>query len=185
MYYNKVLLIGRLVRDPESIVLPSGTQVSNLVIAYNRNYKDQNGQWKEESHFFEVKVFGNLSVRVVPQLGKGDLILVEGRLHQDKWTDKTSGEPRSKIRIVAVDLKLISKAGVKTTATPAPAGEEDTLPTFTEEDLLPSEGGEGSSPSTKSDLDELDSLLFDGEDEEKNNKRKKEDEGDDLDDLFL
>jgi single-strand DNA-binding protein len=60
MYYNKVILVGRLVRAPESQMLPSGTQVTNLVIAYNRNYKDQNGQWKEESHFLKLKFLEEL-----------------------------------------------------------------------------------------------------------------------------
>jgi single-strand DNA-binding protein len=135
MYYNKVILIGRLVREPENIMLPSGSQISNLVIAYNRNYKDQSGQWKEESHFFEIKVFGRLAERIIPQLSKGDLVLIEGRLHQDKWLDKESGEPRSKIRIVAFDIKLLSKAGAAKGSTLP--GEDLELPSFSEEDLLP------------------------------------------------
>jgi single-strand DNA-binding protein len=181
MYYNKVILVGRLVREPENIVLPSGTQLSNLVVAYNRNYKDQSGQWKEESHFFEIKVFGNLSVRVVPQLSKGDLILIEGRLHQDKWLDKESGEPRSKIRIVALDIKLISKAGSKSTGGLTPVEEQSDLPAFGEEELLP---GEEKKNGSGEDLSELENLLFEGEDKPQDKKDKKED-FDDLDDLFL
>jgi single-strand DNA-binding protein len=174
MYFNKVIIVGRLVREPENIMLPSGTQLSNLVIAYNRNYKDQSGQWKEESHFFEVKVFGNLSVRVVPQLSKGDLVLIEGRLHQDKWLDKESGEPRSKIRIVALDIKLLSKAGSKLQQTATPMSEEPELPSFEEGDLLP-EGDKGKG-------DDLESLLFEDENPKKEDKK---DDLDDLDDLFL
>jgi single stranded DNA-binding protein len=58
MNYNKVILIGRLVKEPQTVMLPSGSQVSNLVIAYNRRYKAGDQEWKEETHFFEVKVFG-------------------------------------------------------------------------------------------------------------------------------
>ncbi len=165
MNYNKVILIGRLVREPETVMLPSGSQVSNLVIAYNRSYKDQSGQWKEESHFFDVKVFGKLVERVIPQLGKGDLILVEGRLHQDKWLDKESGEPKSKIRIVAFDIKLLSK--------PSPKSSELTKT----EDV---------SQGEDFDFDLEKELGLMEEEPEGNNKKKEKGEGpDDLDEFFF
>ncbi len=182
MYYNKVILIGRLVREPENVMLPSGSQVSNLVLAYNRSYKDQSGQWKEESHFFEIKVFGKLAERVVPQLGKGDLILVEGRLHQDKWLDKTSGEPRSKIRIVAFDLRILSKAAAKPSTTPQTLAEEE-LPSFSDEDLLPTKERENVT-------EDLEDLIFSDEKDKQSEKKEKGEEKDsdildNLDDLFL
>jgi len=164
MNYNKVILIGRLVREPEIVMLPSGSQVSNLVLAYNRSYKTQDGNWKDESHFFEIKVFGKLAERVIPQLSKGDLVLVEGRLHQDKWTDKESGEPRSKIRIVALDLKLLGKVNK-----PQTEGVGEAFETPEVKEAEPEE--------------DLEKLLF-GEEEEKPQEDKKKDDLDDFDILL-
>jgi single-strand DNA-binding protein len=178
MNYNKVIIIGRLVREPEISNLPSGTQVANFVIAYNRSFKDQSGQWKEESHFFDVKVFGRLIQQIVQRLRRGDLVLVEGRLHQDKWLDKNTGEPRSKIRIVALDIKLLSPTrGVKSEN--PPSMEDVELPPLEEDILPPAKGGE-----EKDELD-LEKFLFGEEEPKKPQKGNKDENLDDFDDLVL
>ena len=175
MNYNKVILVGRLVREPENVVLPSGSQVSNLVIAYNRNYRMPDGSWREESHFFEIKVFGKLAERVVPQLGKGDLVLVEGRLHQDKWIDKQSGEPRSKVRIVALDIKPLSRSVRGGEIAEAPA---EPMPDFSPEKPPAKEG------DTTESFDDLENLLFGEEEKGQEGGEKKKDDLDDFDILL-
>ena len=178
MNYNKVILVGRLVREPENIVLSSGSQVSNLVVAYNRNYRLQDGSWKEESHFFEVKVFGKLAERVIPQLSKGDLVLIEGRLHQDKWLDKQTGEPRSKIRIVALDIKPLSRGRGAISAESEAYEQPDIV------EPSPSAKEEASPPKGEGEtFDELEELLF-GE-EEKPEKGKGEGKKEDIDDFDI
>ena len=166
MNYNKVILVGRLVKEPETFMLQSGSQVSNLVLAYNRSYKTQDGTWRDENHFFEIKVFGKLAERVIPRLGKGDLILVEGRLHQDKWNDRETGEPRSKIRVVALDIKILSKATLKP-QTPDMPGAFETPEEKQEEPVE----------------DDLEKLLF-GEEGEKPDEGKKKEDSDDFDILL-
>lgn len=109
---NKVLLIGRLSRNPEIRYLPSGMQVTSFTIAVNRNYKDKNGNWQEESYFFDVETFGNLAERIGNTISKGYQVLIEGSLRQDKWETNT-GEKRSKIKIVADKVSLISKPSSK------------------------------------------------------------------------
>lgn len=109
---NKVLLIGRLSRNPEIRYLPSGMQVTSFTIAVNRNYKDKNGNWQEESYFFDVETFGNLAERIGNTISKGYQVLIEGSLRQDKWETNT-GEKRSKIKIVADKVSLISKPASK------------------------------------------------------------------------
>ena len=104
---NKVFLIGRLTRDPEVRFLPSGTQVVNFSIAYNRSYK-VNDEWKEESHFFDVEAYGQLAERLGKQLSKGIMILVEGRLRQGRW-ETEAGEKRSKVSVVAEKVNIVSK----------------------------------------------------------------------------
>ncbi|MBX0310575.1 MAG: single-stranded DNA-binding protein [Sulfurihydrogenibium sp.] len=105
---NKVMLIGRLTRDPEVRFLPSGVQVTNLTIAVNRRYKDKSGEWREESYFFDIESYGKLAERVGSQLSKGYQILIEGSLRQDRW-ESSSGEKRSKVKIVADRIALLGK----------------------------------------------------------------------------
>ncbi len=104
---NKVFLIGRLTRDPVITYLPSGTPVVEFTVAYNRRYKDQSGEWKEESHFFDVKGYGKSAEDWGTRFSKGYLVLVEGRLVQEKW--EKEGKTFSKVRIVADSVKLVSR----------------------------------------------------------------------------
>jgi len=120
---NRVMLIGRLTRDPEVRFLPSGMQVTSLSIAVSRNFKDKNGEWREETSFFDVEAFGKLAERVGTQLSKGYQILIEGSLRQDKW-ESSSGEKRSKVKIVAYRIALLGKPG-----------DRNAKSTLTEEDL--------------------------------------------------
>jgi single-strand DNA-binding protein len=104
---NRVMLIGRLTKEPEVKFLPSGTKVATFSIAVNRKFRDKNNEWKEETSFFDLEAFGKLAERVA-QLEKGYQIAVEGSLKQEKWTTQ-SGEKRSKVKIVASKVNLIGK----------------------------------------------------------------------------
>ncbi len=119
---NRVMLIGRLTRDPEVRFLPSGIQVTSLSIAVSRNFKDKNGEWREETSFFDIESYGKLAERLGTQLGKGYQILIEGSLRQDRW-ESPSGEKRSKVKIVADRIALIAKPGDRNTKSTSP--EED------------------------------------------------------------
>lgn len=112
---NRVIVMGRLTANPEMRSLPSGMPVVSFGIAVNRNYKDKNGNWQEESHFFDVEAFGQLAERIGKQLSKGYQVLIEGQLRQDKWEDK-NGEKRSKVKIVAERVSLVSKPSGNTNA---------------------------------------------------------------------
>lgn len=105
---NKVILIGRLSRNPEIRYLPSGMQVTSFTLAVGRNYKDRDGNWQEETYFFDIETFGNLAERLGSSISKGYQVLVEGSLRQDKW-ETSSGEKRSKVKIVADRVSVISK----------------------------------------------------------------------------
>ena len=97
--FNKVVLIGRLTRDPEARTFPSGGMVSKFGFAVtNRRKNGQTGQWEDEPMFIDVEVFNR---------GKGSQVMVEGRLHLDQWDDKTTGQKRSKHKIVVENLQLL------------------------------------------------------------------------------
>jgi single-strand DNA-binding protein len=76
---NKIMLIGRLVADPETRVTPSGAQVTSFRIASDRSYR-QNEEWKKETLFVRVVTWTNLAKKVSEFYRKGMLVYVEGRL---------------------------------------------------------------------------------------------------------
>ncbi len=132
---NKVFLIGRLTRNPEIRFLPSGTQVTSFSIAVNRAYKTKDSsEWKEETYFFDVEAFGKLAERIGKQVSKGTQVLIEGSLRQDKW-ETSSGEKRSKIKIVADKINLLSPAKVEKTEEEPVVDFEETEDFSSDEDV--------------------------------------------------
>lgn len=104
---NKVLIIGWLTSDPVVKYLPSGTAVAEFGVAWNRRYRIDD-EWKEESHFFDVKAYGRLAEDLSSRLSKGYQVIVEGRLSQDRWTGQ-DGKNYSRVRIVAESVRIIRK----------------------------------------------------------------------------
>ena len=110
---NKVILIGRLTRDPESRAFANGGKVTKIGFAVtNRRKNGQTGQWEDEPMFIDVEVFnrgenGKLADLVRDRCRKGSQILIEGKLHLDQWDDKTTGAKRSKHKIVIDNVQLL------------------------------------------------------------------------------
>lgn len=96
---NKVMLTGRLTRDPETRYLPSGMAVTNIGIAVNRRYQDKNGEWREETSFFDVETFGKMAERCAESLKKGRPAYVEGRLKMESW--ERDGVKHTRVKITA------------------------------------------------------------------------------------
>ena len=111
--FNKVVLIGRLTRDPETRAFASGGMVAKFGFAVtNRRKNTQTGQWEDEPMFIDVEVynrgeFGKLADMIRDRCHKGSQIMLEGRLHLDQWDDKTTGQKRSKHKIVADNIQLL------------------------------------------------------------------------------
>ena len=103
---NKVLRIGNLTRDPEVRMMSSGRPVCNFGLALNRNYKDAEGNKKEEVTFVDVECFGPRAEAVGRFFSKGRAIFVEGRLKLDQWETK-EGEKRSAIRVVLDNFEFV------------------------------------------------------------------------------
>lgn len=85
MYLNKVQIIGNITKDIEKKVLPNGTSVVNFGVATNRNYKDKDGNKKEEVEFHDVVAFGKQADTIAQYMKKGNQIYVEGRLQTRSW----------------------------------------------------------------------------------------------------
>ena len=110
-YLNKVFLIGNLTRDPELRVTPKGTAICQFGIAVNRQFKDESGATRDETTFVDIEAWGKQGELVAKYLTKGSLAMVEGRLKFDQWEDKTSGQKRSKIKVVLDNVQFLNSRG--------------------------------------------------------------------------
>ena len=117
---NVITLVGRAGRDPEIRYFESGTMVANLSIAVNAYKKDEDPDW------FNLVIWGKQAQVVADYVRKGSQIAVSGRSTSEHWTDKTTGEKRSKPivnvdRITLLGSKNDSQGGDQPAPTPAPA----------------------------------------------------------------
>jgi single-strand DNA-binding protein len=112
---NKVILIGRLTRDPESRTFSTGGKVTKFGFAVtNRKKNTQSGQWEDEPMFIDCEAFnrgefGKLADTIETYCRKGSQICIEGRLKLDQWDDKTTGQKRSKHMIVVEAMQLLDR----------------------------------------------------------------------------
>lgn len=107
---NKVLLIGRLTRDPETRSLPSGASVVSFGLAVNRVYnRRETGEKVEETCFVDVDAWGRTGETIARYMKKGRQIFIEGRLKFDSW--ERDGQRRSKLSVVAENFQFIDGNG--------------------------------------------------------------------------
>jgi single-strand DNA-binding protein len=106
---NKVVLIGRLTKDPELKYTQNGSAVSNFSIANNRSYT-VGGEKKEMTSFFNCIAWGKSGEVIVQYCKKGQRIAIEGRLQQRSWEDQSGGK-RSVVEIVVENFQFLSAKG--------------------------------------------------------------------------
>ena len=95
---NKIIIMGRLTRDPELRRTGSGTAVTSFSLACDRDFKSQSGD--KETDFIEVVAWKNTAEFVSKYFGKGRMAVVDGRLQIRDWTDK-AGNKRTTAEVVA------------------------------------------------------------------------------------
>jgi single-strand DNA-binding protein len=106
--FNKVILVGNLTRDPEVRYTAGGTAVCDISLAVNAQWTDKRtNERKEEVSFIDVTLWGRTAEIAGEYLAKGRPVLVEGRLQQDRWDDKETGQKRSKLKVVADGMQLL------------------------------------------------------------------------------
>ena len=110
---NKVMLIGRLTRDPETRTFSNGGKVARFGFAVNnRRRNQQTGEWEDEPVFLDCEAFNRgetgrqMADQVQQYLTKGRQIFIEGHLRMDKWTDK-EGQSRSKLVVVVDNFQYL------------------------------------------------------------------------------
>ncbi len=104
---NKVELLGNLTDDVELRYTPSGAAVCNFSIATNRSYRSQD-EWKDETEFHNIVVWGNLAEGFAQRVKKGTRVLITGRLQTRSW-DGQDGQKKYKTEVVADDVFLIDR----------------------------------------------------------------------------
>lgn len=106
MSVNRVVLIGRLTRDPELRTTNSGKNVVEFSIAVQKRIKPQDGS--PDADFFRVKAWGQTADYVNSYIHKGRLVAVDGRLETRKWTDQ-SGNNRETVEVVADNVNGLDR----------------------------------------------------------------------------
>lgn len=107
-FFNKIVLLGNLTRDPQLSYLPSNTAVVEFALAITRKYYAQDNQLKEEVCFIDCRAYGKSAENLNKFCKKGNPLFVEGRLTFDSWTAKDSSK-HSKHRVTVENFQLLSK----------------------------------------------------------------------------
>lgn len=106
MSVNKVILIGRLGKDPETRYMPNGDAVTNATLATSESWKDKSGVKQEKSEWHNLTFYRKLAEIAGEYLKKGSMIYVEGKLQTRKWTDK-EGKDRYTTDIIVNDMTML------------------------------------------------------------------------------
>lgn len=105
---NKVMIIGRLGRDPEMRYTPSGRPVTSFSVATSRSWNTSDGERRTETEWFNVVAWSSLAEICNQYLVKGQQVYIEGRLQSRSWEDD-SGKRHSSVEIVANEMIMLGE----------------------------------------------------------------------------
>ncbi len=134
---NKVILVGRLARDPETRYTGGGQAVCNFSIATDESYRDRDGALQKKTEWHKIVAWGKLAEIWQQYLVKGSLVFIEGRIQSREWQDK-EGQKRTAVEIVAesfrmLDAKKESRGQLPSTQPSSPM--ENERPEITDDDI--------------------------------------------------
>jgi single-strand DNA-binding protein len=104
---NRVQLIGRLGKDPESRFTPTGKKVASFSLAVGQRWKGADGSVKEQTEWVNIEAWGRIGEVCQQYLQKGRLVFIEGRLKTDRYEDK--GETKYFTKVVATSMQMLEK----------------------------------------------------------------------------
>ncbi|GAB4249019.1 MAG: hypothetical protein Kow00109_25090 [Acidobacteriota bacterium] len=131
---NKVILIGRLGRDPEMRSTQGGTSVVNFTMATDERWVDTNGNRQQRTEWHNIVVWGRLAEICHQYLRKGRLVYIEGRLQTREWEDR-DGNRRRTTEIVATNMQMLEPRGAGPGAPSGPEVEEPLEIGMTDDDV--------------------------------------------------
>jgi single-strand DNA-binding protein len=124
---NKVMIIGRLGRDPEMRYTPSGRPVTTFSVATSRTWNTSEGEKRTETEWFNIVAWGSLAEICKQYLTKGQQVYVEGRLQTRHWDDP-EGVKHTSIEIVANEMIMLGERREGEMASEIDGTEEDEFP---------------------------------------------------------
>lgn len=107
--FNSVTLIGNVTRDPETRYTPKGIAVTEFALAINRIFKNTEGVKHEEVVYVDLVAWSHVAEIIGQWVRKGDPLFVEGRLQQDQWEDKQTGQKRSRMRVCVNNVQFLAR----------------------------------------------------------------------------
>ena len=110
MSVNKVILVGRLGRDPETRYTGGGQAVANFSVATDETYKDKAGDRQKRTEWHKIVVWGKQAEIAQQYLKKGSLVFIEGRIQSREWQDK-EGQKRTSFEVVASNFRMLGGRG--------------------------------------------------------------------------
>jgi single-strand DNA-binding protein len=108
---NKVILVGRLGKDPEIRSTPNGTTVAKFTIATDEKFTDRAGEKQERTEWHNIVAWGKLGEICGQYLKKGKLVYIEGSIRTDSWEDKESGQKKYRTEIIAQTMQMLDRRG--------------------------------------------------------------------------
>lgn len=108
---NKVILVGRLGKDPELRSIPSGTSVAKFSLATDERFTDKAGEKQERTEWHNIVAWGKLAEICGQYLRKGKLVYIEGSIRTDSWDDKETGVKKYRTEIIANTMQMLDKKG--------------------------------------------------------------------------
>lgn len=106
MSVNKVILVGRLGRDPEARYMPNGDAVTNFSIATDEQWRDHKGERQTRTEWHSITLFGKLGEIASQYLSKGSQVFIEGRIQSRKYSGK-DGIERIAYDIIGSEMKML------------------------------------------------------------------------------
>jgi single-strand DNA-binding protein len=114
---NRVLLSGRLTRDPVRRYAADGTEITTLDLAFHRHYRGRDGRLAEHTGYVTVMTYQRLAEVCAQYLKKGSAVLVEGRLQMREWTAPQGGK-RQRLELKGEAVHFLEKTSATGAATP-------------------------------------------------------------------
>ena len=106
MSVNKVILVGRLGRDPETRYMPNGDAITNFSLATDEQWRDRNGERQTRTEWHNITLFGKLGEIAGQYLRKGSQVFIEGKIQSRKYTGK-DGIERMAYDIIGNEMKML------------------------------------------------------------------------------
>lgn len=140
---NKVIIVGRLGKDPEMKTISQGRTVTNLTVATSETWTDKSGQKQERTEWHRIVTWDKQAENCAKYLNKGSQVYVEGRLQTRSWED--NGQKKYATDIVASTVQFLSSNSAKSTTAPQASqgggdfnfGDFGPEPTFNQSEDIP------------------------------------------------